>query len=40
MKPGRELIARKAYELWLQKGGSNGHDQDHWYEAEKSLEAA
>jgi Protein of unknown function (DUF2934) len=32
----RELIARKAYELWEQ-AGRHGSDVDHWLEAERQI---
>jgi adenine specific DNA methylase Mod len=34
MKPGKEAIAKKAYEIWLQTGGN---DQENWAAAEKFL---
>ncbi len=30
----RERIAVKAYELWQERGGRHGHDQEDWFEAE------
>ena len=32
-----EEIARRAYELFLERGGSHGADQDDWYRAEREL---
>jgi hypothetical protein len=32
----RELIARRAYELW-QQAGRQGSDVDHWLEAERQI---
>ena len=32
----RELIARRAYELW-QRAGRQGSDVDHWLEAERQI---
>ena len=29
-----ERIAVKAYELWQERGGRHGHDQEDWFEAE------
>lgn len=37
MSPGNELIARKAYEIWMENGCQNGYDVDHWIKAEKLL---
>ncbi len=35
--PSLEAIARRAYELFLARGGEDGHDQDDWYQAEREL---
>ena len=35
--PSREEIARRAYELFLQRGGEPGHEQEDWLQAEKNL---
>ena len=35
--PGHALIARRAYELFLQRGGGHGHDWDDWLAAEREL---
>lgn len=37
--PGRstELIARRAYELFQQRGGEHGYDIDDWLQAEREL---
>jgi hypothetical protein len=32
-----ELIAHRAYHLWLQRGCTHGHDINDWLEAEKEL---
>ena len=32
-----EAIARRAYELYLQRAGENGRDLDDWLEAERLL---
>jgi len=32
-----EDVARRAYEIWLSKGCEQGHDLDHWIEAERQL---
>jgi hypothetical protein len=37
LKPSAELIANRAYELWLQNGQTFGHDQENWYTAEQLL---
>lgn len=33
----RGRIAQRAYELYLERGGNHGRDQDDWYEAEREL---
>ena len=33
----RERIARRAYEIYLQRGGKNRHDLDDWLEAEREI---
>jgi hypothetical protein len=33
-----EDIARRAYELYLQRGGGQGYDLDDWLQAERELE--
>ncbi len=35
--PSKEEIAKRAYELWLSHGCENGHDVEHWLEAERQL---
>ena len=35
--PGHALIARRAYELFLQRGGEHGHDWEDWLMAEREL---
>lgn len=37
--PGREDVARRAYELYLERGGRHGHDLEDWFEAERQLQA-
>ena len=32
-----EQIARRAYELWLERGGNHGDDQGDWHRAEREL---
>ncbi len=34
--PARE-IERRAYELYLERGGEDGHDVDDWIRAEREL---
>jgi hypothetical protein len=34
----RDDIARRAYELFLARGGAEGHDVEDWLEAERQLE--
>ena len=36
-EPAREEIERRAYELYLVRGGIDGHDQEDWLEAEREL---
>ncbi len=35
--PSREQIARRAYELYLARGGSHGYDIEDWLRAEREL---
>ena len=37
--PSSEEIARLAYTLYLERGGTNGSHLDDWYEAERRLRA-
>jgi hypothetical protein len=32
-----EAIARRAYELFLERGGTHGHDVEDWLQAEREL---
>ena len=36
--PSQPEIETKAYEIWLARGQEPGHDQEHWYEAERQLQ--
>ena len=36
-EPSREEIARRAHELYLQRGSEQGKDVEDWVEAEKEL---
>jgi hypothetical protein len=36
--PSQELIAQRAYEIWLSQGQQSGCDQKHWFEAELQLQ--
>jgi hypothetical protein len=36
----REKIAARAYQIWQESGCPDGHDQDHWLQAERELRAA
>jgi len=38
-KPAHEEVALFAYYIWEQQGRPDGHDAEHWFEAEKQLEA-
>jgi hypothetical protein len=35
--PNDEAIAKRAYELYLQRGSVSGHELDDWLEAEAEL---
>jgi hypothetical protein len=35
--PSWEAIGEKAYEIWMLRGQQQGHDQEHWFEAERQL---
>lgn len=35
--PAQDEIARRAYELYLERGGQDGHDVDDWLRAEAEL---
>jgi hypothetical protein len=35
--PITEAIARRAYELFLERGGQHGHDVDDWFHAEQDI---
>lgn len=35
--PNHEQIARRAYELFLARGGENGHAQEDWLQAERET---
>lgn len=36
-KPSRDAIAHRAYELYLTRGQTDGHDLDDWLQAEQEL---
>jgi hypothetical protein len=35
--PTREDIARRAYEIYLERGGAPGHELEDWIRAEREL---
>jgi hypothetical protein len=35
--PSHEQIARRAYELFLARGGQNGSPEQDWFQAEREL---
>ncbi len=35
--PPAEAVARRAYEIYLARGGEPGHEQEDWLRAEKEL---
>jgi hypothetical protein len=37
LAPTTEEIARRAYEIFLARGGEPGHDLDDWFQAESEL---
>src|SRR5687768_3236932 len=37
IEPRHDEIARRAYELFEQRGGEHGHDWDDWFQAEREL---
>ena len=37
IEPSHEEIARRAYQLYEERGGGHGHDQDDWFQAEREL---
>jgi len=36
-RPSQEKIARRAHEIYLARGGREGHEIDDWLEAEREL---
>lgn len=36
-KPDRDAVARRAFELFLARGGAHGHDVEDWLAAEREL---
>ncbi len=36
-KLDREAVARRAFELFLARGGAHGHDREDWLAAEREL---
>jgi hypothetical protein len=38
--PSQAEISMKAYEIWLSQGQKQGHDQEHWFQAEMQLKSA
>ena len=36
--PSGEAIGIKAYEIWMSRGQEPGHDQEHWFEAQRQLQ--
>ena len=37
---GREMIVKKAYELYEKRGKEHGHDLDDWLDAEKFVKTS
>ena len=38
--PAHEEIARRAYAIWLQRGGGEGGEAEDWAQAERELSAS
>lgn len=36
-KPSRDQIEARAYEIYVEQGRQDGHDQEHWLLAEQEL---
>lgn len=39
-EPTQEQIRTRAYEIYLRRGGSHGHEWEDWIEAERELRGA
>ena len=39
-QPHEQDVARRAYELYEQRGGQDGRDWDDWFQAEQELRAS
>lgn len=37
VEPSQDAVARRAYELYLERGGADGQDVDDWLQAEQQL---
>jgi Protein of unknown function (DUF2934) len=35
--PTRDDVARRSFEIFLERGGVHGHDVEHWVQAERDL---
>jgi hypothetical protein len=40
LTPLEEQIRRRAYEIYLEQGGLDGSDLDHWFQAKEEIAAA
>ncbi len=40
IRPTHEQVAERAYQIFLERGSPQGHDQEHWFEAEAQLTAS
>jgi hypothetical protein len=38
--PAHEEIVLRAYEIWLSTGKESGHEQEHWFQAERELRSS
>jgi hypothetical protein len=39
VKISRELVAKRAHEIWVKNGCKHGQDEQNWLEAERQLKA-
>ncbi|MBC8134227.1 MAG: DUF2934 domain-containing protein [Deltaproteobacteria bacterium] len=36
-QPTQDEIAKRSYEIFLERGAEHGHDEEHWLQAEQEL---
>ncbi len=39
-RPGHDAVARRAYELYLRRGGAPGRAMEDWLQAEREVQSA